>query len=214
MGRPRKSENRHLPPGVYLEKGRYVHRVRINGKLQSGVRLGKENDPLSKIWAAYEALSPKREMTLNDLVSQYQRSEKYQSLAVKTRKSIESAMRQILNQPLSSGDPFGAIPVAAITPGTIRKYLDRKKESPVAANREVAYLSSAFSWAYERDIVSANPCKGVRKNTEHARTRYVTDEEYRRVYSLAKEGPYYVCLAMEMAYLCRMRISEVLAAKW
>ncbi|MBN6743281.1 tyrosine-type recombinase/integrase, partial [Acidithiobacillus sp. MC6.1] len=25
---------------------------------------------------------------------------------------------------------------------------------------------------------------------------------------------YYVCLAMEMAYLCRMRISEVLAAKW
>lgn len=63
-------------------------------------------------------------------------------------------------------------------------------------------------YCYERDIVTkANPCKGVRKKPEHSRTRYVTDDEYQLTFDLA---PKYVQTAMELAYCCRMRLSETL----
>lgn len=214
MPRQRKPENRNLPPGVYREKGRYVFRSWEEGRLKSGVFLCRENAPLSQVWAAYEALQPKKEQLLRDLVRDYMAGEKYLSLAYKTRRGIDNAFHNLLERPLASGAAFGDTPVALITPGVIRKYLDHRKESPVAANREIAYLSAAFSWAYERDMVAMNPCKGVRRNSEKARTRYVTDQEYAAVYALAATSPAYVQPAMELAYLCRMRINEVLDARW
>jgi integrase len=96
--------------------------------------------------------------------------------------------------------------ITDVSPGVIRKYLDYRNN--VAGNREISYLSKAWSWCYERDIVTKpNPCKGVRRKTESPRTRYVTDTEYKLVYDLAPE---YVQTAMELAYLCRMRLSETL----
>jgi integrase len=214
MPRPRSPENRNLPPGVYREKGRFVFRSWDGARLKSGVVLCRDTAPLSQVWSAYEALQPKKEQLLRDLVRDYMVSEKFGSLAYKTRRSAESAFHNLLDRPMASGATFGDTPVAVITPGVIRKYLDHRKESPVAANREVAYLSAAFSWAYERDLVTSNPCKGVRRNTEKARTRYVSDEEYAAVYALATSSPPYIQPAMELAYLCRMRINEVLAARW
>ncbi len=214
MPRPRKSGNQHLPPNVYRDKGRLVLRRYVDGKLERGVVLCRESASLSQVWAAYEQIVPKKEWTLADLVSQYEESEKFQGLSAKTKKDFAGAMRRLLEQPLASGTIFGETPVAIMTPGVIRKYLDKKIGSPVAANRQVAYLSSAFSWAFERDLVGSNPCKGVRRNTEKARTRYVTDEEYAAVYARAAKGPRYIQPAMELAYLCRMRINEVLAARW
>lgn len=214
MARPRKPDNQHFPPGVYRDHGRLVYRKVVDGKLDRGVVICRDNAPLSQVWMAYENLIPKREMLLKDLVERYQESDRFRQLAVKTRKDFAAAMHRMLAQSLASGEPFGNTPVAVITPGVMRKYLDHKKDSPVAANRQIAYLSSAFSWAFERDMVASNPCKGVRRNVEKARTRYVTDEEYARVYELAGDGPAYIRPAMELAYLCRMRINEVLTAKW
>lgn len=88
----------------------------------------------------------------------------------------------------------------------IRKYLDYR--GVTSANREVAYLSKAWSWCYERDITRhPNPCKGVSRIKEKARDLYVTDEQYN---AALQKAPEYVQVAMELAYLCRMRIGEVL----
>ena len=74
--------------------------------------------------------------------------------------------------------------------------------APVQANREKAFLSRVYGWAYERGMVKGNPCKGVRQFKEEERERYVTDEEY---YALYEVSPTVVKVAMELAYLCLAR---------
>ncbi len=56
-----------------------------------------------------------------------------------------------------------------------------------------------------------NPCKGVHRIPESPRKRYITDAEYKAVYDIA---PDHYKVAMELAYLCRMRRSEVLDTRY
>ena len=56
-----------------------------------------------------------------------------------------------------------------------------KDSGPVAANRAVALLSSIYGWwgrTVGRDI--PNPCRGVRRNDEASRERYLLPDEMRR----------------------------------
>src|SRR5262249_9850539 len=49
------------------------------------------------------------------------------------------------------------------------------------ANRAVALLSKAFSLAVRWGWRETNPCKGVKRNTEHNRERYLTADELARL---------------------------------
>jgi integrase len=55
--------------------------------------------------------------------------------------------------------------------------------TPFAANRCLAVLSSIWNWAARRDEVTleANPVRGVEKNPERSRERFLTDEEFGRL---------------------------------
>jgi site-specific recombinase XerC len=64
-----------------------------------------------------------------------------------------------------------------------------------------------FSWGLARDYVLSNPAKGVERNEEKARKRYVTNAEYQALYA---EAPAHVQAAMELAYMCRAGLIEVL----
>ncbi len=82
----------------------------------------------------------------------------------------------------------------------------------VVGNREKALISVAWNWALERDYITLdNPTKVVKPNDEKPRDHYVTDKEYNIAYQLA-EGTPYLRPAMELAYLCRMKRCEILAA--
>jgi len=203
MGRKRKAKFQKLPKYVYNNNGSIVYRPWVDGILKKPVRLGNSKTPLSEIWANYEALIGESRDTLRFIVDQYFEGDDFKNL--KSQKEVRRALGVLLGQ--SVGDRiFGRVLIADVSPGVIRKYLDYRNN--VAGNREVSYLSKAWSWCFERDIVTKpNPCKGVKKRTEKPRTRYVTDEEYKLVYDLA---PGYVQTAMELAYLCRMRLSETL----
>jgi integrase len=213
MGRSRKvkADNR-LPPYVYLAKGRYVFRHYQDGKLGKEVILCKAGAALSDVWKAYEALqanAPRR--TLAWIIDQYLASADYKRLKPVTQKDYAGYARRIGAAKLKSGAEFGGAALDSITPGIIRKYMDRRgQDAPVSANRELAFLSVVFGWARERDIVKTNPAHGVRRNTETARTVYVADADYLRVYRLAGERYPYLQPIMDLAYLCRMRLAEVL----
>jgi hypothetical protein len=56
-----------------------------------------------------------------------------------------------------------------------------KGGSPYAANRCVAVLSRMFSLAVRWNMRTDNPCKGVDKNTEYWRRRYLSAEELGRL---------------------------------
>ncbi len=203
MGRKRKPKFQKLPKFVYNNNGTFVYRPRIDGVLQKPTRLGNTKTPLSEIWANYEALIGKSRDNLQFVVDQYFEGDDFKRL--KSHKEVRRSLEALLDQPV--GDRiFGQILITEVSPGVIRKYLDYRNN--IAGNREISYLSKAWSYCYERDIVTkANPCKGVRKKPEHSRTRYVTDDEYQLTFDLA---PKYVQTAMELAYCCRMRLSETL----
>ena len=118
---------------------------------------------------------------------------------------------------LSDSSRLGALELHRVNPGLLRGYLDARS-APVMANRELGFLSSVFAWGIGRDMVRnkdgrvllENPCKAVERNKEAPRSRYITDDEYRR---LIEYAPIRVQIAMELAYLCRMRRGEVLSAK-
>ena len=213
MPRPRKTAA-NLPPYVYIRRGWYVLRGYLGqGRLGKDVKLCPADAPLSEVWARYESQTTRGAIrkTVAWLIGEYLKSPQHASKSPKTRAEYEKAGEHFKNYPLRSGGLFGEVDAERVTPGVVRKYLDNRANAPVAANRAVAFLSVCFSWAVERDILRANPCKDVRRNSEKARVRYVTDAEYSAIHALAGElGWKHVQVAMELAYLCRMRLCEVL----
>ncbi|EFC5435297.1 TPA: tyrosine-type recombinase/integrase [Escherichia coli] len=81
----------------------------------------------------------------------------------------------------------------------------------VQANHEHSSMSRVYRWGYQRGFVPGNPCVGVDKYPKPQRDRYITDEEYLAIYDCATDP---VKAAMEIAYLCAARVSDVLKMDW
>lgn len=64
------------------------------------------------------------------------------------------------------------------------------RDAPYAANRSVAVLSSVWNWAARRDEVkfADNPAKGIEKNREEGRERYLTGAELARLGDVLREA--------------------------
>lgn len=218
MGRKRK-HGKGLPAYVYAGKTGYEYRpYQGPGIKRPCITLAPLGVPMSEVWAAYERQQAQPPIDLAWLLTSYRDSQQFRQHNDGRSKSIDTVREQtrqidfILRYPRGGGKVFGSAPLKSITPGVMRKYLDARSVtgSPVAGNREITLISTAWNWALERDLIKwPNPCKVVRRNTEHARTRYVTDEEYTMGYRIAADGPAWAQPAMEIAYLCRMRGGEV-----
>ena len=83
------------------------------------------------------------------------------------------------------------------------------------ANRTVAVLSKMFSLAIRWAMRSDNPCRGVEKNREHARRRYLdADELSRLVAALAVHPDRQSANAIRLLLLTGARRGEVLGMRW
>lgn len=187
------------PPRVYRGKSKFEFHPATGGSVQ----LCPLDSPVSLVWSKYEmALKNIQEKTnLGGLVEQFFESADYANLSNETKKDYKKYSKKIL-------PVFGKMDPDAVKPMHVRKYMDRRGVvAPVQANREKAFLSRVYGWAYERGMVAGNPCKGVRQFKEEERDRYITDEEYNALLSVA---PPVVQVAMELAYLCLARQGDVL----
>lgn len=205
-------DDEKLPKYVYLKKGRYVYVPYFGcGKFGKEEVLCPGDSTIKQVWRAYDALTEDGSKgTLRWLCEEYLRSSENREKHSATQKEYEKCAKQVLAASLANGRLFGDVDFKLITPGVVRRYRDKRRESaPVRANRELAFLSVVFSWALERDYVKTNPAKGVKRIKEKPRSRYIEDWEYRFVYDLAS-SPQYIRPAMELAFLMRLRLSEVL----
>lgn len=203
MARTRKSkEDAWMPPRVYLGKSAYEFKPKNGGTM----RLCGKEATQAQVWTAYEKLitDKKEDNTFTGLVEAFFRSPDYMDLATETRKDYRKYSIKLLKV-------FSKMLPDGIKPEHVRKYLDKRGlKSRTQANREKAFMSRVFRWAYERGMVKGNPTKGVRQFKEKARERYITDAEYAALYSVA---PTVVQVAMELAYLCCARQKDVLEMK-
>ena len=200
--RSNKSDN-WMPPRVYLKGPSYVFRPVGGGSIKLCSSTSKQSD----VWQAYELLINEelQGYKVSRLVADFFASADFIDLSKTTQADYRKNSRPILMV-------FGAMQADAVEPKHVRAYMDKRGlKSRVQANREKAFFSRAYRWAYERGKVKSNPCKGVKQFKESTRTRYVTDTEYDAVFQCATPA---VQVAMEISYLCAARKGDVLKMRW
>jgi integrase len=89
------------------------------------------------------------------------------------------------------------------------------KDGPYRANRVVAVLSKMFSLTIRWKVRSDNPAKGVSKNYESKRRRYVKGDELARLTAaLAKHHDKQAADIVRLLLLTGARRGEVLGMRW
>ena len=90
-----------------------------------------------------------------------------------------------------------------------------KQAKPVTANRVLALVSSIFGWALSVGLWDANPAKGIRRNAERSRDRFLQAHELPRFYAaLAAEPNDTIRDYFLLSLLTGARRANVLAMKW
>ena len=202
-----------LPKYVFRARNAFWYKPwlgRVDGKQKWGktIRLADDTVPMSELWSIYEGLGQAEKDTVRWMMDLYLGSQQFERLKPKTKKDYLAAVEKICSKPVGS-KTFGESRLNRVTKRTIRDYLDTYPH-PVAANRHIAVLKSAWSWCEERHDIPENPCKSVKLNREEPRQRYVSDDDYETVLRMA---PPPIRQMMELAYLLRGRLSEVLAIR-
>lgn len=198
--RPRSTENRDLPPGVYRRKrtskskknpGKAWISYYYRDKDGKEIPLGTDLSLARLKWAELEAKEkPKDLVTMGAIFDRYER-DIIPKKAARTQKDNLAEIRQLRNY-------FEKAPIDGITPAHVAKYRDART-APVRANREIATLSHIFNIAREWGLTTnENPCQGVRKNKELPRDFYANDAIWSAVYAKAVSE---LKDAMDLAYL-------------
>ena len=111
---------------------------------------------------------------------------------------------------------FGKTKVAAVSHGDVDAWHHQlSKRAPTHANRTAAVLSRMFNLAIRWGWRTDNPCKGVERNQENKRHRYLTGAEISRLSAaLAELADQSAANAIRLLLLTGARRGELLAAKW
>lgn len=210
----RRKTERHLVSRLYVKRGR---RVDTYWALLGGKYYGLGND------------RAEAERQLRDLIEGRPISGSIADLADRFIKHIQGerdrgvttalAQRTIddyteaLNKHLLP--VFGKMRPADFLPTHASQYLARMAEKgrAVRANREIAALGSMFAYGMQIGVVNANPCHGVKRNTEIPRDRSVTIAEMNALIATAKArgaGSYMVALIAAMVAITGRRRAEIL----
>ena len=156
--------------------------------------------------------------SVRDLFERWQ-EEKAPAMRPRSRVEQERLFHQCVEPEL------GSRKVADVTHEDIdrlhRKITHRKsmrkgqKGAPVRANRTVSFASRLFNLAVVWKMRADNPCKGIEKNPEQPRHRYLTEAELARLdAALAAEPDRQLINILWLLLLTGARKGEVLAMRW
>ena len=165
-----------IPKGVYEKNGRYYRVLR-----NRWIGLSRVDEGLVALRLALRDIPTSRPPgTVAELLAAYLPQAE---LAPGTRLEYE----RIADTRLSHH--FGSMPITSLTAAHVAMYLEKRKRDghPYMGNRERAVLSSAYEFAMRHGWAQGNPCRGVRRNTERPRRRYVTDAEFLEAFEAAPE---------------------------
>jgi integrase len=160
-------------------------------------------DPLGAVKAGREA------PTVADLCARFE-AEHLDKLRRKTRNDYKSVIdREIV-------PAMGKLKVAAVDFEHVDK-LHRKitQRAKIRANRTLAVLSKMFALAIKWRLRLDNPCKGVARNQEHKRKRYLSKDELARLTkALSEYRDQRIADIFRFLLWTGARRGEVLSARW
>jgi integrase len=146
--------------------------------------------------------------TVNDLLDRF--DEEY------LPRKRASTQRTYRNQITSAIRPkLGRLRVANVTFADIDALHRGLSGTPYRANRVVALVSRIFTMAVKWQMRADNPCKGIERNQEHKRRRYLTADELARLTAaLAGHQDQQAANIVRMLLLTGARVGETVAARW
>lgn len=208
--RQKKAANRDLPPRMIRRTRKRKNGTTWTGYYYNGrdtdgnrveIPLGGNLDEAKIEWARLDRKAiPKSAHLMGRLFDDYE-SKVIPKLKQGTQEDYTKGLRQLRKA-------FESAPIDAITPQVIAQYRDRTAK--VRANREIALLSTMFTFAREWGMTDkANPCFGLRRNKETPRDYYAGDVVWKAVYA---QAPQELKDAMDLAYLTGQRPADVLKA--
>lgn len=190
--RPRK-HNRDLPPCVFLRRGKFYL-----------VKAGKWT-PLGadkfKALAEYARLIAQPKGGMAALISEAM-PHILKDKAQATQNQYNVAARRL-------GEILAEFSPAQVTPRDVAQ-IRRALPSYAVANRTITVLRLVFDYALEEQLVSANPCTGIKRLAQHVRTRRLLPTEFAAIKAQAKPR---LQAVMDLCYLTGQRIGDVLAIK-
>jgi integrase len=147
--------------------------------------------------------------TVEDLFARFEQAHLPRKRA-RTQRSYRNTIRRDVLPTL------GKIKVAAVAYADIDKlHRDISKRAPVQANRMLMYSSKMFALAIKWGMRSDNPCKGVERNHEEKRQRYLVGDELQRLMAALERHSYQQnANAIRLLLLTGARKGEVLSAHW
>jgi integrase len=175
------------------EAARLKDQLRVNG-----------TDPLAELRA--ERADP----LVSDLCARYVE----QHLPKKRARSAADDVSMIKNYVLPSLGPMKVAEVSFSDIDGLHRRIT-KRGTPARANRVFSLLSKEFSLAIKWGWRSDNPCKGVEKNPENKRERFLTAVEMTRLdEALTKHEDKQAADIIRFLLLTGCRRGEALSAKW
>jgi integrase len=142
----------------------------------AGVRLG--NDPQAE--KTLRRASP----TVGGLIDAFLEGHASSKLKAKTAGHYRIALDKLRGA-------HGSLKAHALTRAHLAALHTALADTPFAANRFLSTVSKCFSWGTQHGLLPEghnNPAKGIGRNREHCRERFLTSEELARLGDTLREG--------------------------
>jgi integrase len=151
----------------------------------------------------------KAERTFADLFAEY--FKRHAKPTKRTWKDDEQRYKQYLEKPLGR-KKLTSIDRKAIA--SIHSDIGLAGH-PTVANRVLALISSVFSWAINAGLGEINPAKGIKRNREVSRDRFLQGDELPRFFAaLAEESNHTIRDYVWVSLLTGARRTNVLSMRW
>jgi integrase len=195
-----------VPKSVYVKGGRYYLVKRVSGK-KVWIGLSRVADGPGRLKDALKSLEHGAVITVGDLLKAYLR-DGTGDLRPATLKGYVAMCEE--HAPLMW--TFGKVRIGSLTTADVAKYLEKRKKAGRShgGNRERAVLSAAYEFGMRNGYAESNPSRGVRRNKEKPRKRYVTTEELQVVFEKARPEVQELLYA---ALLTGLRQADLLALR-
>jgi integrase len=183
-------------PGMTVEQAR-AEAAKANAEIATG---GNPADVKRAV---------KGEPTFADLFDAY--LERHSKPHKRTWREDETKYRDYLAKPL------GGRKVSHITRQQVAAIHDRITSDghAIMANRVMALVSSVFGWGLSKSLCEANPAKGIKRNSETSRDRFLQSDELPRFFkALGDEPNESMRDFFLLSLLTGARRSNVLAMRW
>src|SRR6516164_9869142 len=147
--------------------------------------------------------------TVADLCDRFERD-----YIPRKRSSTQQSYRQQIAADIRPA--FGRMKVAAVSVADVDAWHRKMStRAPIHANRALAALSRMFSLAIRWGLRSDNPCKGIERNQEHKRRRYLSANELTRlIKALDAYSDQQSAEIIRLLLLTGARRGEALQARW